>query len=93
VLPSMDRVIGLELRQAKVACPLGSFVDTSVVHDTVSDQDIVTFFGDGTLSAFRGRGFDERRVVGTTGLCSPVAYGRSLTFAVEDGAILNEQTG
>ena len=93
VLPSMERVIGLDLGQAKVAYPFSGFVDTPVVHDTVSGQEIVIFFAGGTLSAFRGRGFEERRVVGTTGVFSPAVDGRSLTFAAENGIILDEQTG
>lgn len=92
-LPSMERVIGLELGQAKVAYPFGSFADIPVVHDTVSGQEVVIFFAGDTLSAFSGRGFDERRTVGTTGVFSPVVDGRSLTFAAEYGVILDDQTG
>ncbi|PKB62167.1 MAG: hypothetical protein BZY79_00015 [SAR202 cluster bacterium Casp-Chloro-G4] len=92
-LPAMERVIGLDLGQEKVAYPFGGFSESPVVHDTVSGQDIVIFFADGTLSAFDGRGPEGRRTVGSTGVFSPTLDGRDLTFALQDGAIVDEQTG
>ena len=92
-LPAMERVIGLELRGSKVAYPFPAFSDTPVLHDTVGGQDIVIFFADGTLSAFRTRSYQGNRVVGSTGVFYPSVDGRSLTFVAEDGAIVDEQTG
>lgn len=92
-LPAMERVIGLELGQSEVAYPFSAFSDMPVVHDTVSGQDIVIFFANGTLSAFNSRSPEGNMVVGSTGVFNPSLDGQDLTFAMENGVITDGQTG
>lgn len=92
-LPSMERVIGLDIGETKVAYPLLGFSEMPVVHDSVAGQDIVIFFSDGTLSAFNGGSPNGTRVVGSTGVFSPTLGGKKLNFTAENGGIVDDQTG
>ena len=64
----------------------------------INGEDVVVFFGGGTLSPFSGaltpdikRG--SNRVVGSTGIFEPFTDGRKLTFTLRGDEVVDEETG
>ncbi len=86
-------MVGLTLDGHTVAYPFPIFEHTAVVNDTVGSQDLVIFYASDTLSAFFGRGYSEKRAVGSTGVFDPNLDGQKLTFSQDESSIVDEQTG
>ncbi len=91
-LPAMERVVTVELNGTDVAYPLSVLAEQGVVHDTQAGQDLVVFFEPGTSSALGARYIAEAEDVGATGVFDPNLDRQKLTFAREDGEIVDEQT-
>ncbi|HAL49154.1 MAG TPA: hypothetical protein DCP37_15500 [Dehalococcoidia bacterium] len=92
-LDAMERVVGLTVDGHTVAYPFPIFEKTAVVNDTVGLQNLVIFYASDTLSAFRGRGYSESRVIGSTGVFDPNLDGQKLTFRQDGPSIVDDQTG
>ncbi len=93
VLPPMARVVAVELNDEAVAYPFDLLQDVRVVNDTVGGVPIVVLWAPGTASAL-----DASSVAGGADVGSATTYarqldGETLTFAVEDDRIVDEQTG
>ncbi len=95
-LPAIARVVGVEIEEEAVAYPyraLSSESGSAVVHDSLGGEEIVVFWGAGVRSALDTPEIELGRDVGTSGVFLPVVRGEGLTFRVEDGEIVDEQTG
>jgi hypothetical protein len=92
-LPAMARVLAVEINGEAVAYPFDLLQEVQVVNDTVGDVPIAVLWAPGTASAL-----DESSVAGGDDVGAATTYsrkldGRPLTFAVDDGRIVDEQTG
>ena len=97
---AMTRVVGVENADgsAAAAFPLLELRDAGVVTATLGDEDAVAFWTPGSVSALDDGQVSGGVDVGSTGVFSPIADGRTLTFessAAADGAveIIDEETG
>ncbi len=102
-LPSLERVLALRIDGKSVAYPFSHLRHNPVIHDSVSDTNIVIFYSPHTLSPF---GTDETanpdgqhrqteqvgRSVGAATAHIPIAAGMPLSFTLKDGRITDEQT-
>ena len=91
-LPPAIRVLTVKTNDATVAYPFSFLEETPVVNDTVGGQEVVTFFDNGTLSAFRDIRFNEQ-MSGSTTMFSRVVDGDALTFSLAEEGIVDDQTG
>ncbi len=92
-LQAVARVVTLNVGGVAVAYPFDALRDQPVINDTINGQDVVIFFAGGTLSVFAGRGNEDNRTVGSTGVYEPVVDGQKLIFKVEADVIVDEETG
>ncbi len=92
-LPATERVIVVEIGDEQVAYPFSTLVEARVVHDRVGGEDIVVLFTPGTASALGAGTIAEARDVGAAGVFRPRLNGQDLQFLVEDGLIVDDQTG
>lgn len=90
-LQPMERVIALEHAGVPVAYPLTAVAAAGVINDAA--RDLVVFFNPGKSSALDAASIAEGRDVGAATVFTPRAGDRQLTFAIVDGAIIDEQTG
>jgi hypothetical protein len=92
-LPPMARVVAVELEDEAVAYPFDVLQDVQVVNDTVGGVPIVVLWAPGTASAL-----DAGLVAGGADVGAATTYareldGETLTFLMEDGRFVDEQTG
>lgn len=92
-LPAMARVLTVDLGGEAVAYPYEVLQEEQVVNDTVGDSEIVVFWSAGTASALDARSIAEGRDVGAAVAYSREVDGSVLTFALEDGEIVDQETG
>ena len=92
-LPAMERVVGMDSVNSGVAYPFSIFESIPIVNDTVGDQDIVIFYAGDTDSGFSAFASPDPRVIGSTGVYDPNVGDQKLTFKIESGKIVDEQTG
>jgi hypothetical protein len=92
-LPAVERVVTVALDSVDVAYPLSVLSEVGVIHDTQDGQDLVVFHADGTSSALGASVIAKGEDVGATGVFDPNLEGQMLTFAVDGGRIVDEQTG
>jgi hypothetical protein len=92
-LPAMERVVGMDSVSAGVAYPFSVFESVPIVNDTVDDQDIVIFYAPETDSGFTAFNSSDPRVIGSTGVYDPNVDDQKLTFKLDSGDIVDEQTG
>lgn len=92
-LPSLERVLTIEIAGEAIAYPFSDLRHTPVINDVVGGRDVAVFYTGGTLSPFAGSAAAPKRPVGSTGVFDPVADGLSLTFTESEGVIIDEQTG
>ena len=92
-LPAMERVVTVALADADVAYPLSLLSEVGVINDTQTGQDLVVFHADGTSSALGAGTIAEADDIGATGVFDPNLEGQKLTFRIEEGEIVDEQTG
>lgn len=95
-LEPLDRVVGVSFGTRNVAYPYSVFVDReeggAVLLDRIGPHEIVIFWRAGTASALDTADIARGRDVGATGVFEP-NVGRSLTFTVEAGRIVDVETG
>lgn len=92
-LPAMARVATVALGDSYVAYPYATLETLGVINDTQAGRDLVVFFQPGTASALGAAAIAEAEDVGATGVFDPAVDGQKLTFRVEDGATVDDQTG
>jgi hypothetical protein len=92
-LPAMARVLTIDLGDEAVAYPYDVLREEQVVNDTVDESEVVVFWSAGTASALDARSIAEGRDVGAATAYSRSVDGRVLTFALEDGQIVDQETG
>jgi hypothetical protein len=92
-LPAVERVVTVALESVDVAYPLSILSEVGVIHDTQDGKDLVVFHTAGTSSALGAGVIAQGEDVGATGVFDPNLEGRLLTFAVDGGRIVDEQTG
>jgi thiol-disulfide isomerase/thioredoxin len=87
------RVLGVELNGEAVAYPYDRLESVRVANDTVGGVPIVVFWQPGTASALDSARIAEGNDVGAATAFSRALDGRTLTFAFEDGRIIDQETG
>jgi hypothetical protein len=92
-LPPMEKVVAISLGDVDKAYPHRVTKEQRVIHDTVNDQPIVVWHGDGAVSALDQRTIRRSKEVGSTGVFDPRVDGRTLHFRYEDGQFVDEETG
>jgi hypothetical protein len=92
-LPPMARVLTVEQGGDAAAYPYEVLQEQRVVNDTVGDTEIAVFWEAGTASALDTGAIASGRDVGTANAYLRELDGQTLTFALEDGQIVDEQTG
>jgi hypothetical protein len=75
-----------------VAYPFTFLKESPVVNDTVSNEDIVALFDDGTFSAFNDRS-DSHQTSGSVAVLSRTVDGKSLIFEATDSGITDVENG
>lgn len=95
-LPALSRVVGVTVDGESMAYPyraLTSEAGAAAISDRLGGRRLAIFWQAGVSSALDEPGIAEARDVGTSGVFLPQARGRSLSFAVEDGRIVDRETG
>ena len=85
--------VSLDDEGVDIAYPYATLEEVGVINDSRAGQDLVVFFTPGTASALGARVIADADDVGATGVFDPNLNGQKLTFRVEDGQILDDQTG
>ena len=85
--------VSLDDEGVDIAYPYATLEEVGVINDSRAGQDLVVFFTPGTASALGARVIADADDVGATGVFDPNLDGQKLTFRVEDGQILDDQTG
>ncbi len=92
---AMTRVVGVASDQdeAALAFPLLELRAAGTVAGVLDGEPVVAFWVPGSASALDASAVSGGVDVGATGVFSPVLSGQSLTFAVADGVITDNETG
>ena len=93
LLPAMARVATVDIDGDTVAYPYAVMQEVGVVNDTVGDKPIVVMWEAGTASALDAGTVADGADVGAVTTFSRELDGEILTFALEGGRIVDEQTG
>jgi hypothetical protein len=92
-LPAMARVLTVEHGDTAVAYPYEVLQEQRVINDTVNNTEIAVFWESGTASALDTGTIASGRDVGAANAYLRELDGQTLTFALEDGQIIDQQTG
>ena len=93
-LPVMERIVGVTIDDLSIAFDYQTLARKRVVNHTIGETDLVVFYEPETLSPFQDLSEDSNgRSVGATGVFSPHADGRKLTFKFTGVGIVDEETG
>jgi len=95
-LSALSRVVGVTVAEESMAYPyraLTSEAGAAAISDRLGGRRLVIFWQTGVSSALDEPGIAKARDVGTSGVFVPQARGRSLSFTVEDGRIVDRETG
>jgi thiol-disulfide isomerase/thioredoxin len=92
VLPPMARVLTVDLNGETVAYPYDVLENMRAVNDTVGGDPIVVLWASGTASALDAGSVAGGRDVGTATTFSRELDGQTLTFALDGGQIVDEQS-
>ncbi len=94
VLPPKARVLAVGMEgEAPAAYPYTLFEELRVANDSVDEEPIVVFWSPETASPLDSRDLSEGREVGALLAFSRRVGGDTLTFAYENGQIVDEETG
>jgi hypothetical protein len=102
-LAAMERVVTVTLppnvdaeatsaEAIDVAYPFSVLSKEGVINDTQGEYELVVFHAPGTSSALGASIIAQAEDVGATGVFEPTIDGQKLTFVVQDGAIVDEDT-
>jgi hypothetical protein len=92
-LPAVARVVTVSFPDVDVAYPYTTLSEVGVINDSPAGHDLVVFWEAGTTSALGAPTISEAEDVGATAVYEPFVDGEKLTFTVEDGQIVDENTG
>jgi hypothetical protein len=92
-LPALERVLAAQFTGDAVAYPFTTLQTERVVNDVIGERPVVAFWQPGLASALDGGLIDASRDIGTAALFSRELDGQTLTFALRDGVLTDEQTG
>jgi hypothetical protein len=92
-LPATERVLTYFNEQTAIAYPLPVIAERKVIQDQIGGQAVVIFYAPGQVSALDQANIEDSREVGSAGMFIPEAAGRELTFAYQDGKIIDRETG
>ena len=93
VLPLMARVLTVDLNGKAVAYPYDVLQETRAVNDTVGGVPIVVLWAPGTVSALDVGSVAGGRDVGAAVTFSRELDGQTLSFGLDGGRVVDEQTG
>jgi len=91
-LPPMEKVIGIRVSGAKVAYPYSVTEEERVINDTVNNTEVVVFHLEGASSALDAVRISDSRRDGSTGVFQRRIDGRTLTFELRGGEIVDQET-
>jgi hypothetical protein len=92
-LPAVARVLTIDLNSEAVAYPYDVLQGVRMVNDTVGGTEVVVLWHEGTASALDASRIAEGRDVGAASAYSRVLDGETLTFSLDGGRIVDDQTG
>lgn len=92
-LPPMARVLTVELNGETVAYPYYTLQELGVINDTVTGEEIVVFWTEGTASALDASLIQAGQDVGAAVAYTRQSGTRTLSFISENGVIQDEETG
>jgi hypothetical protein len=92
-LPATAHVLGGVVRSQAVAYSFEALREQRAINDQIEDVPVVALWQDGVFSALDAARIDESRDIGTAALYRREVDGQTLTFAFEDGAIRDAETG
>ena len=88
-----ERVAAFEIGDVSAAFPFPVLEVERVVNYPVNGTDVVVFFKLGTVSALDRALIIDSKDVGSTGVFDAVLDGQKLTFQLQDGEFVDDQTG
>ncbi len=88
-----SRILGADINDVTIAYPFENLAEEIAINDTIADVDVVALWQPGKASALDQLEIDASRDVGMAGLFERDLDGQTLTFSVNNGAIVDDQTG
>lgn len=92
-LKAMERVVVLELGKEAKAYPYSELAKVGLVNDTLEGTPLVVIYAKGIRSALDRSSIRDSREVGTGAVYGRKVAGRVLTFARQDGLVMDKETG
>ena len=89
----VERVVGINIGDESIAIPYTDLAAKSVTNFTLGGQELVVFHKAGVRSTLDAERLANGRDVGAVGVFDPNLDGRKFTFAIEDGRIVDNETG
>ncbi len=92
---AMQRVVGVTLGDEAKAYALEAVSggEAAATHDNIGGRPIVVFWEAGQASALEDSSIAGGRDVGSVGVFVPDVDGQALTFSVQDGVFVDDETG
>lgn len=91
-LPAMERVLNVTVNGQHKLYPFSALRSEPVINDDVQNMPVVVFSREGTLSVLDNGNIVESRTIPSANAFARTLDDQLLTFAVRDGAIVDEQT-
>jgi hypothetical protein len=92
-LPPIARVLTLDLGGDAVAYPYELLQNVHLINDQVGGVEIIVFWQSGTTSALDAGTIASGRDVGSAGIFKRISGDQTLTFTLQDGRFVDDQTG
>jgi len=92
-LPVMEYVLNVSYDDQHKLYPLSVLEEVPVVNDEFADRSIVIFSKEGMLSALDAAAIADSKTIQQAAAYERTVDGKSLTFEVKDGAIVDTETG
>ncbi|MDA1127411.1 MAG: DUF3179 domain-containing (seleno)protein [Chloroflexi bacterium] len=89
----MQRVAAFNIGQVSAAFPFPVLETEQVVNYMVNGTDVVVFFKPGTVSALDNALIIDSKDVGSTGVFDAELDGQQMSFRIENGRFMDDQTG
>jgi len=92
-LPAMERVLGVQRGGRVRIYPFDVLASERIVNDDIEGEPIVVFTAEGMLSALDAEIIKDSRRIPAAAAYGRQVDGRTLTFALRDGRIVDRETG
>ena len=89
----MERVVAFTVDGQGIAYPLSYVASRGILHDSIGGLDLVILHAGRRQSPYPAGNGEERRVIGSTGVFEASLDDRMLSFSLQDGRIIDEETG